>query len=428
MSVGDAAAPGAALDAALTRLAREEGGRVLALLARRFGDLDLAEEAVQEGLIEAARTWPASGVPDNPAGWLLMVARRKAIDALRRAGSLSRRAHEAGVHLARIEAAHDDRPGEELMVADDRIADERLRLIFLCCHPALDQEAQVALTLRLVAGLTTREIAAAFVVPEATLAQRIVRAKRKIRLARIPMSVPADLGERVGAVLGVLYLVFNEGYLTRGADAVALQRLDLAQEAIRLTRLLAQLVPEDAEVEGLLALELFHQARADTRVDVAGDLVLLEHQDRSRWDLPMIHEADAILARAVGRRRPGPYQVQAIIAGQHAVAPTAPDTDWPAIATAYRQLTAMTASPVAALNHAVAVAMADGAAAGLALLDQIDGLEGYHLAHAARADLLRRLGRADEAAGCYRTALGLTANPAEQRFLQGRLAECLGSR
>ncbi len=427
------------LDEALTRLAREEGGRVLALLTRQFGDLDLAEEAVQEGLLEAARTWPGSPLPDNPAAWLHAVARRKALDGLRRAQSRRNRVVDAGVYLSRVDPAtdpyadatgHDDRADETsddaslsaTVVDDGRVADERLRLILLCCHPALDQQSQVALVLRLVGGLTTAQIAAAFVVPEPTLAQRIVRAKRKIRDARIPMSIPVDLAERLDAVLAVLYLVFNEGYLSRSAQFLALQRLDLAREAVRLTRLLDALLPGRAEVEGLLALELFHLARSDARADGTGDLVLLADQDRALWDPGTIRTANAVLASALRRMEPGPYQLQAVVASHHANASRADATDWSAIASAYRQLAAMTGSPVVALNHAAAVAEADGPAAGLVLLDGIEGLERYHLLHATRADLLRRVGRSDEAAESYRRALALTDNPAEQRFLQARLS------
>jgi RNA polymerase sigma-70 factor (ECF subfamily) len=448
-SVEDGSVERRSVEAALTALAREDGGRVLALLARQFGDVDLAEDAVQDGLVEATRTWPDAGVPDNPAAWLFAVARRRALDALRRTESRRRRTYDAAVQLSRDPgaltdaipttrdggdgAADDTDDGQQMIVPPDDpdavVQDERLRLMLLCCHPALDQQAQVALVLRLVAGLTTPEIAAAFVVPEPTLAQRIVRAKRKIREARIPMSLPDDLTERLDAVLAVLYLVFNEGYLSRSAEAGGLQRLDLAHEALRLTRLLAELAPAQPEVEGLLALELFSLARADTRTNRGGDLVLLPDQDRTRWDLEQIRFANAVLAQAMQRRQPGAYQLQAVIAAHHANAPTTADTDWPAITAAYRQLTAMTGSPVVALNHAAAVAMADGPAAGLAALDAIAArwgaqrLQGYHLLHATRADLYRRLGRDDEAVESYHRALVLAQNPAEQRFLQARIDE-----
>jgi RNA polymerase sigma-70 factor (ECF subfamily) len=301
------------------------------------------------------------------------------------------------------------------------------RLIFLCCHPALDRDTQVVLTLRLVAGLTTAEIAAAFVVPEATLAQRIVRAKRKIRAAAIPLSIPADLGDRLDAVLGVLYLVFNEGYLSHSDHPDGLQRVDLADEAIRLTALLAGLLPEEPEVLGLLALELLHRARAAARTDAHGDLVLLDDQDRSRWDRDQISAANAVLFRALQQMRPGRYQVEATIASVHANAPSAAETNWMAVANGYAQLSAMTGSPVVALNHAAAVAMVDGPDAGLHRLDEIDGLERYHLFHSARADLLRRRGDVTAAADSYRIALELAVNPSERRYLQRRLAEVVGT-
>ena len=293
--------------------------------------------------------------------------------------------------------------------------------MLLCCHPALDRDAQVALTLRLVGGLTTPEIASAFLIPEVTLAQRIVRAKRKIRDAKIPLSIPAALDQRVDALIAVLYLIFNEGYLTRG-DRDGVVRVDLVDEAIRLTRLVASLLPDHAEVDGLLALELFHRARFATRSDAAGELVLLDEQDRSRWDLATINEANVVLHRAMARFEPGLFQMQAIVAGHHANARTASDTDWPAIADVYAQLVQMTPSPVVALNRAVAVAMADGPHAGLALLDEIDGLERYHLLHAARGELLLRAGDTAAASAAYEVALTLTDNPAEQRHLRRRLA------
>lgn len=400
------------------RLAREEGGRVLALLARRYGDLDLAQDAVQEALIEASTTWPRDGVPDNPGGWLHVVARRKAIDLLRREASRERRTREAVTDLERLGTAADE-DTSHLLTPDEWESDERLRLMLLCCHPALAPEAQVALTLRLVGGLTTDEIAAAFLVPEATLAQRIVRAKKKIREARIPMSLPANLTERLDVVLQVLYLICNEGYLSHGQDSTH-QRVDLADEALRLTALLDELVPKTAEVEGFLALQLFHRARSAARTDAAGDLVLLEDQDRTAWDLPTIRQANAVLATAMGRLVPGPYQLQAIIASYHANAPTAADTDWPSIAAVYAQLSAMTRSPVVAVNHAVAVAMADGPHAGLKMLDAIDNVDGYHLAHAARGHLLALTGSTDEAGVAYSRALDLATSAAERRHLTRR--------
>lgn len=312
------------------------------------------------------------------------------------------------------------------MIDDDRhgdgadVRDDRLRLMLLCCHPALDRHTQVALTLRLVGGLTTVEIAAAFLVPEATLAQRIVRAKRKIRDAGIPLSIPADLTNRVDALLAVLYLVYNEGYLTRGGGSTEPVRVDLVHEAIRLTTQLVELLPDHAEVDGLLALQLFHASRSATRLDQHGELVLLDRQDRTRWDLDTIQEGNRVLARALRRMQPGPYQVQAVIASYHANARTADETDWPAIARAYSQLVAMTDSPVVRLNHAIAVAMADGPLAGLALLDGLTGLDRYHLLHSTRGELLARAGEDLAASAAFDRALTLVDNPAERRHLERR--------
>lgn len=400
---------------------------MLAILAGHFRDLDLADDAVQEALAEAARTWPTRGIPANPAAWLLSVARRRAIDRLRRGASADRRLRDA----VRAGAA----PGTTGFDADDAVsgliadhgtvADDRLRLILLCCHPALDRDTQVALTLRLVSGLSTAEIAAAFLVPEPTLAQRIVRAKRKIREAGIPLTIPAALDERLAVVMGVVYLVFNEGYLSRGGRA-DLVRVDLVEEAVRLTRLLVHLVPGNAELEGLLALELYHSARLATRTDATGELVQLEHQDRTRWDLPMIEEANAVLSRALSRMTPGVRQVEAAIAGHHASARTAADTDWPAIVGCYDHLLAMTGSPVVALNRAVAVAMADGPLAGLSAVDALEalgGLDGYHLFHVTRAELLARSGRRADAEVAFQRAIGCCTNPAELRHLRRRLGE-----
>jgi RNA polymerase sigma-70 factor, ECF subfamily len=410
---------------ALTRLAREESGRVLALLARRFNDLDLADESVQEGLIEAARVWPEQGIPTNPAGWLLSVARRKAIDRLRRASSAYRRTmHSAPELIARHEPGDTERTTMITHDTDDEVGevgDEQLRLVLLCCHPALDRDTQVALTLRLVGGLTTPEIASAFLIPEATLAQRIVRAKRKIRDAGVPLSIPANLDQRVDALLGVIYLIFNEGYLSRGESAETI-RVDLVDEAVRLTRLVDELLPEHPEVEGLLALEMFNQSRLSTRVDDAGDLVLLEQQDRSRWDREVIAQANAVLTRAMARMTPGPYQMQAVIAAHHANARTASDTDWPMIARLYGQLAQMTESPVIKLNHAAAIAMADGPDAGLAVLDSLVGLDDYHLLHATRGELLLRAGESQRAAHSFTRARALTENLAEQRHLDRRIS------
>ena len=404
---------------ALTALAREESGRVLALLARRFGDVDLADESVQDALAEAALRWPGEGVPANPPAWLMTVAKRKAIDRLRRASVAYRRTMAAAPELVRDGPEPDD--GDDPMIDDEHhLTDDHLRLVLLCCHPALDRDTQVVLTLRLVGGLTTAEIAAAFLVPEGTLAQRIVRAKRKIRDAGIPLSIPADLAGRVDALLAVLYLIFNEGYLSRG-DGAEVVRVDLVDEAIRLTALVTELLPEQAEVDGLLALELFHRSRVATRTDASGDLVLLDQQDRTRWDLATIGDANMVLQRAMQRMQPGPYQLQAVIAGHHANARTAADTDWPAIAGLYQQLVAMTDSPVVRLNHAISVAMADGPHAGLAMLDELAGLDQYHLFHAARGELLLRAGEPATARDAFAAARALTDNPAEQRHLDARV-------
>ena len=422
----------ATVQVALTTVAREESGRVLALLARRFGDVDLADESVQDALVEAARVWPVQGVPANPPGWLLTVAKHKAIDRLRRAASAQRRTMAAARDLSVLhDAEFEDGAGGDEMIDDEQpLADDRLRLVLLCCHPALDRDAQVALTLRMVGGLTTPEIASAFLVPEATLAQRIVRAKRKIRVAGIPLSIPADpadLDGRVDAVLAVLYLIFNEGYLTR-SDRDVVVRVDLVDEAVRLTAAMAELLPEHAEVAGLLALEMFHRSRLSTRADAMGDLVLLDQQDRTRWDLEAIGRANAVLHRAMRRMQPGPYQLQAIIAGHHANARTASDTDWSAIAGLYRQLAVVAPSPVVRLNHAVAVAMADGPHAGLAMLDELEaagdlvGLERYHLLHATRAELSLRAGRVAEARQAFVLARATAFTPAEQRHLDRRIA------
>jgi RNA polymerase sigma-70 factor (ECF subfamily) len=399
---------------AVTRLAREESGHVLALLAHRFGDLDLADEAVQDALTEALG-W--SAVPDNPSAWLYTVARNRAIDRLRRDAAARRRLLASAPEIVQAHQSddhHDDAEEDHMIVDRSDVGDEQLRLMLLCCHPALDRAAQIALTLRLTGGLTTAEIAAAFLVPEGTLAQRIVRAKRKIRDAGIPLSIPENLGERVDALLTVLYLVFNEGYLSRSSDGL---RVDLMDEAIRLTDAARMLLPGDAEVEGLLALELFTRARTSTRFDDAGELVLLDDQDRTRWDLDSIERANTVLGAAIGRMEPGPFQLQAVVASQHANARTASDTDWPSIVAVYDQLMRVTGSPVVALNRAVAVAMADGPRAGLALLDEIEGLEGYHLYWAARAELLKRAGEPSAAADALLRARAGAVNPAEQRHL-----------
>jgi RNA polymerase sigma-70 factor (ECF subfamily) len=389
---------------------RAEYGRAVAVLARTFGDLDAAEDAVQDAFAVAVQRWPADGLPPSPAGWIITTARNRAIDRLRREASREDRHAQAALLHARSE------PAEEGPVRDDR-----LRLIFTCCHPALGRAAQVALTLRLLGGLTTAQIARAFLVPEPTMAQRLVRAKGKIRDARIPYRVPAeaDLPDRLRAVLAVLYLIFNEGYTaSSGRDLV---RDDLCAEAIRLGRLLAGLMPDEPEVAGLLALMLLTDARRDARTTAAGDLVLLPEQDRDRWDRTLIAEGQALVRRCLRRDQPGPYQIQAAIQAVHADAATAGDTDWRQIVLLYDQLLAIAPSPVVALNRAVAVAEVDGPDVALALTDGI-ALDGFYLFHAIRADLLRRLGRKTEAARAYQAAIALAENAPERGFLERRLA------
>ena len=398
---------------------RREYGRCVATLIRFLGDIDAAEEAVQDAFTVAVARWPSDGQPPNPGAWIVTTARNRAIDRLRRESVRDER-HAQAHHLygAAAPAAADNAVAQEETVPDDR-----LRLIFTCCHPALNQPAQVALTLRLLGGLETPEIARAFLVPEATMAQRIVRAKRKIRNTRLPYRVPAEaeLPARLIPVLGVVYLIFNEGY---AATTGSLMRLDLCAEGIRLARVLADLMPDEPEARGLLALLLLLHARSAARVTADGSLVRLAEQDRRLWDRGLIAEGQAIARACVQRGRPGPYQIQAAINAVHSVAPSFDSTDWHAILTLYDQLYALTPTPVVALNRAVALAEVRGPAAGLAAVDDLrsSGLDSYYLFHATRADLLRRLDRTTEAAAAYATARALTTNPVEQAFLDTRRA------
>ncbi len=409
--------------AAVEEVYRSDWGRIVATLIGLIGDFDLAEECAQEAFAAALDQWPASGVPDSPRAWIVQTARHKFIDRLRRQTFFREKIEpELARDLASATAEPEYEPND--------IPDERLRLIFTCCHPSLASEAQVALTLRTLCGLETDEIARAFLVPPTTMAQRLVRAKRKIRDARIPYKIPEahEIGERLDAVLKVIYLVFNEAYVaTRGERLI---RTDLAAEAIRLGRLLRSLLtpaggPAPSEVTALLALMLLHDARREARVDEAGDMIVLEEQDRSRWNRAQISEALPLAAEAL-RMLPGPYALQAAIAAEHCRAARHEETDWATIARLYEDLERLAPSPVVSLNRGVALAMAEGPQRGLAVIESLavgGGLDQYHLFHAARADLLRRMGARREAAGSYRRALQLVTNDRERRYLQRRLRD-----
>jgi RNA polymerase sigma-70 factor (ECF subfamily) len=401
---------------------REEYGRIIATLIRLSGSFDLAEESLQEAFATAVTNWSQQGPPNNPGAWLTTVAHRKLVDALRREKTKSDKQNELEYEAIRLQAEYEDETTKERV----EYPDDRLRLIFTCCHPSLSQEARVALTLRTLGGLTTTEIARAFLLPEPTLAQRLVRAKNKIKVAGIPYEVPPVevLRERLASVQAVIYLIFNEGYSsTAGAG---LMRHDLSAEAIRLGRVLVQLSPDEPENIGLLALMLLQDSRRQARIDERGELVTLEEQDRSLWDRNQLDEGLTLVEQALRRGQAGPYQLQAAIAAVHAEARTAGNTDWSQIGALYRALMRLNPSPIIALNYAAAVAMSEGPAEGLRLIDSAASsgkLNNYYLFHAARADLLRRLGRNDEAREAYSRALELTNNQVEQQYMRRRLGE-----
>lgn len=403
---------------------REESGKITAVLIRLSGSFDWSEEAVQDAFASALATWPKSGMPQNPAAWLMTAARNRLLDFARREQTRTDK-EDALTYWIESTASDFGRPDAIVAAEDDMgYPDDRLRLIFTCCHPSLSQDAQIALTLRTLGGLTTPEIARAFLVPEPTMAQRLVRAKRKIEGAKIPYEVPPAerIPERLAAVMTVLYLIFNEGYATM--TGAALVRRELCGEAIRLARILVQLLPNEPEVTGLLALLLLQDSRRETRVDAAGNLVTLEEQDRSRWDRAEIEEGTGLVEQCLRQQRVGPYQLQASIAAVHANAPTASQTDWHEIAMLYRELAALSPSPVVTLNEAVAIAMSHGLERGLAIIDGLsDDLSNYYLFHAARADLLRRLARKTDAAQAYGKALELATNEVERNYLARRLSE-----
>lgn len=410
------------LKSAVEGVFRAESGRIIAGLIRVSGSFDLAEEAMQDAFATALERWPQHGIPENPAAWLTSVAHRKLIDYARRATTRRDKEDQLLYESAPALSIDDSAAFPEEM----SFPDDRLRLIFTCCHPALNLEAQVALTLRTLGGLTTPEIARAFLLPEPTLAQRLVRAKRKIQDARIPYIVPdlSLLPERLASVQAVIYLVFNEGYTATAGDSLI--RRELCVEAIRLARTLCELMPDAPENLGLLALMLLHDSRRDARVNSQGELVLLEEQDRALWDRDRIREGLELVDRALRMGRVGPYQLQAAIVAVHAEAQTSAQTDWGQIAGLYTELGRFTPTPIVALNHAVAVALSEGLETGLKLMDQLGSsgeLNPYYLYHAARADILRRLGRFDAAAAAYHQALGLTANAVERRYLKSRIAE-----